>query len=51
MITKAHFISDANSYMFPHQGAIVREFFSNNDSYFQKICYIILVKMCWSVLI
>jgi len=27
---KARFISDANSYMFRHQGAFSREFFNNN---------------------
>jgi len=32
---KAHLISDANSYMFRHQGAIIREFINNKGSYVQ----------------
>ena len=30
---KTHFISGANSYMFRHQYAIIREFFSNKGTY------------------
>jgi len=29
---KAHFISGANSYLFGHQGAILREFIKNKGS-------------------
>jgi len=34
---KTHFISDANSYMFQHQDAIIRECISNNGLYVQQV--------------
>jgi hypothetical protein len=38
---ETHFISNANSYMFRHQCAIVREFINNMDLYVQQVCQVV----------